>query len=425
MIALTDPDDPNQVSGMPHRMAQALRAQGIRITPIIARSPSDDARHPILDRIARAHRRRSPSAAKRFIDNTFPRSSTRSLHARSRSLAASVRSQLDELNTPAAHANGDTPDLLFGVCIATALAQLDTNLPIVYFSDATSRVINTTYPAYAGRGKSIQDTRELIERSALERVTHAVFAAPFTRDSAVNDFGIPIEHTTIIPMGAHVTPAEPSSITPPADAPTKNSCRLLIIAADPKRKRVDLAVKATETLRRLGVNATLSVVGPGTRLARRSKAVDFVSSLRLSSTDDARKHRELLRTAHIQLLPSLGEAFGIAPAESAHFARPSIVSDAGGLPSVVLNDQTGLVLPVAADHRDWAQAVAKLVADPDRYRRYSTAALARARTELTWSAWATGMVSLMQRTLDQHSITDPTNIANEAQQTITPPGMAG
>lgn len=72
------------------------------------------------------------------------------------------------------------------------------------------------------------------------------------------------------------------------------------------------------------------------------------------------------------------------------------MSDKGGLPFVVLHDRTGMVLPVAADHQAWADAVVGLVRDPERYQRYSTAALVRAREELNWSTWATRVVGLMR-----------------------------
>lgn len=402
MISLTDPDDPDQVSGMPHRMALALRAQGIRVTPVVANPTRRD------PRLVRAYRRRVPARYKRLVDDLFPARTADTLRRRARTLATAITTQLETLEQ-----HTDTrPDLLFGVCIATTIAELDTTLPIVYFSDATGPIINATYPDSARRGPALLDTRVDIERAALARVTRAAFAAPDARDSAISDLGLPAHLASVIPMGANITPTDPREIKAPAPPPTARECRLLIVAADPIRKRVDLAVRATESLRHAGVHATLSIIGPGTRLARRSPAVDFCRPLRLSDPDHAAEHRRLLHACHLQLLPSVGEAFGIAPTESAHFARPSIVSDAGGLPFVVRHDDTGIVIPVDEPHRAWADAIAALVRDPDRYRRYSAAALARARVEFTWSAWATKIIALMHQAL------------HDRPRTIDPPPLA-
>lgn len=413
MISLTDPDDPNRVSGMPYRMSKALREQGIRITPIIAD------RSPDTSRLARIYRRRVPDRTKRIADTLFPTQTQRALWARAARLTAAVHEQLEELTTDRARTKDRTPDLLFGVCVAIPLAQLETDLPIVYFSDATTPIINATYPIFSNRGPALLNTRIEIERAALTRVTRAAFASPAARDSAINDLGLPADLASVIPMGAHITPTDPSSINAPASPPSARDCRLLIVAADPQRKRVDLAVRATESLRRAGINATLNVIGPGTKLARKSHAVDLCKPLRLSNPEHAAEHRRRLHASHIQLLPSVGEAFGIAPTESAHFARPSIVSDTGGLPSVVRHDDTGLVIPVAQPHQTWANAIADLVNDPDRYRRYSSAALARARVEFTWSAWANKAIALMHQAVED----TPRRIGTDS--TITPTRSAG
>lgn len=394
MIALTNPDNPNQLSGMPHAMASSLRQQGVEVVPLLARDQGDGANpHSLRERVRRAHQRRTPMTVKRWLDQGFPGSVRRSFLTRAEAMSARVAAGIAALDQPV--------DLLFGVCIAAAVYDLRTELPIVYFSDATSPLVDASYPRYAGRGQAFRDARRELERTSLSRVAHAVFAAPCTLRSAIDDLGLDPARGSVVPMGAHVTPADPSSVHAPTPPPTVKDCRLLIVAADPIRKRVDLAARTAETLRRMGVHATLSVVGPGTVFSRSCEAVDSVGPLKLSSPDDAVRHRNLLRSCHIQVLPSLGEAFGIAPAESAHFARPAVVADSGGLPFVIQHDRTGLVLPVEADHHAWATAISALVRDPERYRRYSAAALARARAELNWSAWASTMIGIMHQTLDQ------------------------
>lgn len=394
MIFQTDPDNPTQLSGMPHAMAAALREQGVDIVPLMAvdlppQRPGLGTR--IVNRARSEGRNATPRCLVRWHGSFFSDRIRQTTLDRANAMSDRVRSQLDRHEL----------DLLFGVCISTALFSLETTLPIVYFSDATSPLLHTTYPRLAEQPEIIRKTLTHIERVALARVARAAFASPQTRDSAVNDLGVPPHRAGVIPMGAHITPADPSGVRVPAEPPTARDCRLLIVAADPVRKRVDLALRATELLRARGIRATLSVIGPGTRRSRRNGSVESAGPLRIANPACAQRHRELLRSCHLQLLPSLGEAYGIAPAESAHFARPSIVSDAGGLPSVVLDDQTGLVLPVSADHHAWAHAIEGLIRDPERYRRYSAAALTRARTELNWSAWAARTVGLMREVVPE------------------------
>jgi glycosyltransferase involved in cell wall biosynthesis len=290
-------------------------------------------------------------------------------------------------------------DVLFGCCVSSNLYALNTQLPIVYFSDATSFIIRDTYPALNTRGPAHIQTLHDIERTSVDRTHAAIFASPVVRESAVNDLRIPRDRTHVVPMGANVTPAQPDQIHAPAPPPTRDNCQLLIIAADPIRKRVDLALDATETLRARGINATLHIVGPGTERSNASPAAKPAGRLKLSDPTDRQTHQQLLRESHIQLLPSLGEAFGIAPIESAHFARPSIVAGAGGLTFVVQHNQTGLVIDPELGPDAWADAIESLIDNPDRYQSMSTAALTRTRAELNWTAWGASVAQIIRDTL--------------------------
>ena len=398
MIAMSDLDDPNPISGMPYRMAASLRAQGIEIVPIPAQKHAQTDR-PILrravDRVMWIHKRRTPMWIKRTIDTLLPFIPRSATLRRARSLSACAQARLDQ-----ALAHGTRIDALFGCCISSALYNLTTDLPVVYFSDATSPVLQTTYPVLAQRGQAYRDALREVEQHSLEHVSVAVFAAPSTQQSAIHDFGLPRDRTRVVAMGAHVYPTDPHSIAAPADPPTRDTCSLLIVAADPVRKRVDLATEATEILRGRGINARLHVVGPGTARSQASDAVDSIGPLRLSNPEDRVRHQKLLAACHLQLLPSLGEAFGIAPAESAHFARPSLVADAGGLPFVVLDGDTGVVLPVDAEAGMWADAIERLVDDPDRYRAMSSRALERAHGELNWDAWGRSLRAIIEEAME-------------------------
>ncbi len=68
---------------------------------------------------------------------------------------------------------------------------------------------------------------------------------------------------------------------------------------------------------------------------------------------------DFLRQLDIFVLPSRFEAFGLVAAEAMAVGTPAIVSDAGGLPEVVANGETGFVVPVDAPNA-LAAAVANL-----------------------------------------------------------------
>ncbi len=408
MIAMTDLDDPNPISGMPYRMATALRAQGIEIIPVSAQtSPNDSVGLSAWagNRIISIHSRRTPVWIKRAMDNLLPNRTWKVVLKRSKRLSLQAQRSLDQLIQ-----RGEHIDALFGCCISTAISEIDTDLPIVYFSDATSPIIRATYPVLAQRGSSFCEALQHVEELALAKTDIAVFAAPATQESAITHLGVHQDKTRVVPMGAHVYPADPSSIDAPTNPPTREHCELLIVAADPIRKRVDLATQCTEILQSRGIHAKLHVIGPGTECSRSSKHVNSLGRLKLSDPTDRALHQQLLRDSHLQLLPSIGEAFGIAPIESAHFARPSIVADAGGLPFVVLHCQTGIVQSATDDAENWADSIEMIIDRPEKYKEMSTAALNRAREELNWDSWGRSIATIIREQIQQSAAAETSSV---------------
>jgi len=89
------------------------------------------------------------------------------------------------------------------------------------------------------------------------------------------------------------------------------------------------------------------------------------------------------RAAAISVIPSLEEGFGIPAAEAMGCEVAVVASDAGGLPEVVEDGVTGLVVP-RGDARALAQAMGSLLADPQRRRRMGLAGRERALRLFDW-----------------------------------------
>ena len=111
---------------------------------------------------------------------------------------------------------------------------------------------------------------------------------------------------------------------------------------------------------------------------------------------DRDRHRDILRRAHLAILPSVSEMYGIAPIESAAFGRPAVVSAVGGLTTVVEDGVTGRCLPVDTPVSGWADAIESMVAPPERYRACSAAAFHRYQKELNWNAWGSRVKALVE-----------------------------
>jgi alpha-maltose-1-phosphate synthase len=102
------------------------------------------------------------------------------------------------------------------------------------------------------------------------------------------------------------------------------------------------------------------------------------------------KIREILSAATVFVCPSVYEPLGIVNLEAMACATAVVASDVGGIPEVVDDQQTGLLVHYAASdpaifERRLADAVNSLVADPDRARQYGEAGRQRCIQEFSWA----------------------------------------
>lgn len=93
------------------------------------------------------------------------------------------------------------------------------------------------------------------------------------------------------------------------------------------------------------------------------------------------------RAAAVSVIPSLEEGFGIPAAEAMGCAVPVVATDAGGLPEVVEDGVTGLVVP-RGDAGALAAAIGSLLDDAELRRRMGQAGRERALRHFDWDRTA-------------------------------------
>ena len=90
--------------------------------------------------------------------------------------------------------------------------------------------------------------------------------------------------------------------------------------------------------------------------------------------------QKAIEDAAIVVVPSLGEGFGMVALEAMERARPVIVSAVGGLPEIVVDGETGIVVP-PGDAEALAEAIVRLAGDLDAAAAMGRRARERALAE--------------------------------------------
>lgn len=179
------------------------------------------------------------------------------------------------------------------------------------------------------------------------------------------------------------TPAEPTSRT------------LVVVGRLSAIKGQDTAIRAAALVRAAGHDVTLTLVGdcyPGyeaveeglRELAVRER-VDSVTVF--TGFQDPAPY---VAAADVVLVPSRVESFGLVAVEALLLGRPVVAARTGGLREVIRDGETGLLVD-AGDPRALADAVIRLLGDPQLAAALGTAGRADAQARFSMAAFATAL----------------------------------
>jgi glycosyltransferase involved in cell wall biosynthesis len=93
---------------------------------------------------------------------------------------------------------------------------------------------------------------------------------------------------------------------------------------------------------------------------------------------------ELFARSHFLVMPSNAEAYGLVYAEASAYGVPSVATRTGGVPTVVVDGETGILDDPGAGAESYAGRILALMKDRPRYEVMAHAAAARSAAMLNW-----------------------------------------
>ena len=137
------------------------------------------------------------------------------------------------------------------------------------------------------------------------------------------------------------------------------------------------------------LNLKLNIIGDGPSrhdLERKVSNLGLDDSVSFKGWIDNNDICDELNKIDIFVVPSIldSESFGVAAVEACAAGVPTIVSDVGGLPEVVINNTTGYVVP-KADAQAIAERIEFLIANPGEYSAISSRAREHVLSKYNWA----------------------------------------
>jgi glycosyltransferase involved in cell wall biosynthesis len=245
-------------------------------------------------------------------------------------------------------------------------AALASRVPVVYFAIGT-------LPDAACRG-----TRRLLWRFLCSRAARVATVSEGVSEQYREALGIDARRLTVLWTGRDPRIFHPSPPSGEAHEPgvrkQDDVVEALFVGFLNTGKRPDLFIEVVDTVRKRGLAVRGRLVGDGPLYETLRPMAEAAGVEMLGRRDDAPE----MQRADLLVFPSrpTGEGMAGVLIEAGLSGLPIVATDAPGVTDVVAHGESGFVVPVD-DHDGLVEAVATLVADPDRRRTMGRAALAR------------------------------------------------
>jgi len=302
-------------------------------------------------------------------------------------IAKQVKGKIDKIDHGIIFSPGTIP-----------IAYLNTDKPIVFWTDATFAVMENYYQDFEGLSKRTVKNCHAYERNAIKRSSVAIYSSEWAATSCIKDYGANSSRVKIIPFGSNIQSNRTiKDIIENNNKKSRNTCKLLLIGQDWKRKGVDKAIRVAEQLNK-SIKTELTIVGctPPTHeiLPDFIKITGFVSK---SNIDGVRFIEDLYKENHFFILPTIAEAMGVVFCEANSFGLPVITTNTGGISTVIRNDINGKMFEIDFDIVECAKYIEDIFGDFERYNNYSIKSFKEYLERLNWQVSIDKCISYMKK----------------------------
>lgn len=257
-----------------------------------------------------------------------------------------------------------------------------TDVPSIVYVDNTHRQTLAGWPRWNPlRGRAL--SRWLAEEQAIyERAVHLFTMGEPAAKSLRADYGIPAERVTNVGGGANFT-------TLPLLSEGVREPTILFVGKDWRRKGGEVLIEAFRHVRAHFPGARLQIVG--TAEAPAGPGIEVFGRIA-----DRNRLAELYARASIFCLPSHFDPFPLVLMEAMASGLPCVASAVCGIPEIVADGETGLLVP-PGDAERLANALLRLLGQPETARALGAAGRARIEQQLSWERVVDRMVPVLDR----------------------------
>lgn len=265
-------------------------------------------------------------------------------------------------------------------------AFLESKKPVYYVLDRTIAGALNYHKILSNLWRYSEKQSIFTDQKAMLEAERIFFSSQWAAEHAIENYHISPKKIKVQPFGAnldHVPLKEEvlSSIQ-------TGEWKLLLVGTYWLNKGADIAFNTMIRLRENGINASLTVVGCAPPEAIKHDHLHIIPFVDKNSESGIHQLRELFMSHHFFILPTRFDCTPIVFCEASAFALPVLSADTGGVAGHIHEGVNGFLLPYTDKGEGYANIIAELTRDVQRYNSLRISAREYYEKELNWEVWS-------------------------------------
>lgn len=262
---------------------------------------------------------------------------------------------------------------------------LETNIPIVYWTDAVYDALVGFYPQFRFLHSQSLWEGHALTKTCLTNAKLLIFSSEWAARTAVELYGVSKQKIKVVHFGANIDVNHSlHDVNNIIQGRSKDCLKLLFIGKDFNRKGGDIALEIADQLFSQGYAIELTMIGCDFKNRKLSPYVKSLGLLSKKNPNDLQTLIELYKQSHFLILPSRADACPISFAEANAFGVPCITSTVGGIPDAIIDDINGKTFSLESPIKDCCDYMVNLFNHYPRYAALALSSFNEYQTRLNW-----------------------------------------
>jgi glycosyltransferase involved in cell wall biosynthesis len=265
------------------------------------------------------------------------------------------------------------------------VAFLEHHVPKLLWTDSLYGGLLDFYDYCQPLGRHTRRQLVALDRAAVARCGQLVFSSDWAAAKACQLYNLPAEQVRVIPFVPNLQmPVTETDVCRFIAARPRDLCRLLWVGTEWARKGGEQALAVTQSLIAAGIPSQLTVIGLSQPPVSWPEWVRDLGVLNLRQDAGRLQFAAAFETAHFLILPTTADCTPHVVCEAGEFGVPSLVTNIGGLPSLVRSGHNGQLFAPQAPASEYRDFIQQLWRDRPRYETFALQSFAEYEQRLNW-----------------------------------------